>query len=229
MTSEHHSIKKITSKKRWDEIYRKQIATSIDRTLPTIAKIFKEYNVKKVLDLACGSGRHVLYMAKLGFEVYGIDISEEGIKAAKSLLYNNNLYAELTVGSIYERLPYEDNFFDGIVCIRSLNHGTIEDIRKLIKEMGRVLKPRGSIYATVRKRVAKGKRLPFKEIAPRTYIPLEGKEKGVVHYLVNESILRKEFHDFKIHKLWIEYGPGDWEAYYCLLGELKVKGDDNEN
>jgi len=222
-------MKETISKKRWNEIYKKQIDISIDKTLPPIMDVFKEYKVRKVLDLACGSGRHILYMAKLGFEVYGIDISEVGIEAAKSLLYSNNLHAELTVGSIYKKLPYEDNFFDGTICIRSLNHGTIDDIGKLIKEMERVLKPRGLVYITVRKKVAKKKRLPFKEIAPRTYIPLEGKEKGIVHYLFNKSILRKEFHNFEIHKLWVEYGPEDWEAYYCLLGELKVKGDYNES
>jgi len=223
MTSEHPKMEEIINKKRWNEIYRKQVELSIDRTLPPIAEIFKDYGVRRVLDLACGSGRHTLYLAKLGFEVYGIDISEEGIKIAKSLLDKNNIYAELTIGSMYEKLPYDNNFFDGIICIRSLNHSTIENIRKAIGEMERVLKPEGLVYITVRKRVSKKKRLPFKEIAPRTYIPLEGKEKGVIHYLFNKSILKKEFHNFKIHKLWVEYGPKDWEAYYCLLGELKDK------
>ncbi|GAH89086.1 unnamed protein product, partial [marine sediment metagenome] len=33
----------------------------------------------------------------------------------------------------------------------------------------------------------KKKRLPFKQIAPRTYIPLEGDEKGIAHYLFNKK------------------------------------------
>jgi hypothetical protein len=33
--------------------------------------------------------------------------------------------------------------------------------------------------------------LKVKMIAPRTYQPLEGKEKGVTHYLFNKSILKK--------------------------------------
>lgn len=221
MTSEHHNMRELVSKKRWDEIYKKEDVLNLDRNIPQVVEIFKEYGIKTVLDLACGSGRHTLYLAEECFEVYGIDISEEGIMTAKSLLQEKNLHANLIVGSIYERLPYEDHFFDGIICIRSLNHGTIENIREGIKEMERVLKQNGLVYVSVRKRISKKKRLPFKEIAPRTYIPLEGKEKGVTHYLFNKELLRKEFSNFRIRRLEIDYGPKDWEAYYCLLGKLK--------
>ena len=65
-----------------------------------------------------------------------------------------------------------------------------------------------------------------KWIDNRTYIPLEGKEKGVTHYLFNKNILRKEFRNFKIHTIWIEPRNEEekkkrksWESYYCLLAE----------
>lgn len=37
----------------------------------------------KILDLACGKGRHSIYLSKLGFDVTGADISENSIAAAK--------------------------------------------------------------------------------------------------------------------------------------------------
>lgn len=37
----------------------------------------------KVLDLACGKGRHSLTLNKLGFEVWGVDLSENSIQLAK--------------------------------------------------------------------------------------------------------------------------------------------------
>jgi SAM-dependent methyltransferase len=37
----------------------------------------------KILDLACGKGRHSLYLNELGFEVIGLDLSENSIKIAK--------------------------------------------------------------------------------------------------------------------------------------------------
>lgn len=39
----------------------------------------------KVLDLACGKGRHALELHRLGYEVVGIDIAEESIAEAKKL------------------------------------------------------------------------------------------------------------------------------------------------
>jgi len=47
------------------------------------------------------------------------------------------------------------------------------------------------VYLTVPKKKSKNKRLPFKEIEEITYIPLEGKEKGVIHYLFNKKLIRK--------------------------------------
>lgn len=37
----------------------------------------------KVLDLACGRGRHSVYLNKLGFEVTGVDLSAESIEYAR--------------------------------------------------------------------------------------------------------------------------------------------------
>jgi ubiquinone/menaquinone biosynthesis C-methylase UbiE len=210
-------------KKAWDKTFKKEgkIFTKPQEDMPRIVKLFKKNRVKRVLDLGCGSGRHVVYLAKNGFEVYGIDIAKSGIKIAKNWLKEEKLKANLKVGDIYKKLPYKGNFFDAIICIRTLNHGKIEWIRRCIKEMRRVLKPNGFIFVTVHKHVAK-KKIPkeklygIKWIAPRTYIILGGSEKGIPHYRFNKKILFKEFKDFKILDFWI-----DSENYYCLLGQLK--------
>lgn len=207
------------AKKAWDEIYKKERSLPpIQEDMAKIIDLFRKRNVKKVLDLACGSGRHTIYLAEQCFEVYGIDISEEGIKTANYWLKKMNLNANLVVGSMYERLPYEDNFFGAVICIRSIYHARIEAIRKAIKEIERVLKPRGLFFLTFRKKSISRMRVSLsKKIAPRTYIVLEGKEKGVTHYLFNKRLIRKEFKNFRIHDLWIDSGDG----YYCFLGELR--------
>lgn len=213
---------KNSNKEIWDKLFRKELKLQPTQDyIDKIIEVFKKFNVKRILDLACGSGRYLFYLLEKGFNMYGIDISEEAIKIAYSLLKNKNLNAEFNIGSMFELLPYNNNFFDGLICIRSFNHGTIEDIRYGIKEIERVLKPRGLIFMTVRKKVSKKKRLPFKQIAPRTCVPLEGDEKGIIHYLFNKKILKKEFKNFKICSLKIIYGPHSWEVYYNLLGRLK--------
>ncbi|RZL11372.1 MAG: class I SAM-dependent methyltransferase, partial [Pedobacter sp.] len=37
----------------------------------------------KLLDIACGKGRHAIFLRKMGFDVTGIDLSEQSINAAK--------------------------------------------------------------------------------------------------------------------------------------------------
>ena len=215
--------------KQWDEIFKKEgiVFTKPHEDMKKILKIFKRKGIKRILDLGCGSGRHLVYLAKHGFDVYGIDIAEHGIKLAKKWLRKERLKANLKIGDIYKKLPYEDNFFDAIVSIATLHHNRIEKIRKLIKEMERILKPRGMIFITVSKKLTKKelRKIPkdkiwkIKIIAPRTYIPLTHGEKGLIHFWFNKGILRKEFKNFKIHDIWI----GKNKRHYCLLGSLKDK------
>ena len=210
--------------RQWDKIFKQRgkVFTKPQEDLPRIVKLFKKKNVKKILDLGCGSGRHIVYLAKRSFEVYGIDIASKGIKITKDWLKREKLKANLRVSNIYKKLPYPNNFFDALVSTQALHHNKISNIRKLIKEIERVLKPGGLIFITVSKRgskkdIPKEKLWKLKFIAPRTFIPLSHDEKGLIHYWFNKRLLRKEFKNFKIHDIWIE-SEG---RHYCLFGEFK--------
>jgi len=207
----------------WDRVFKKEgkIFIRPHKDMARIIKFFKKQGVRKVLDLGCGSGRHTVYLSKRGFNVYGLDIAIHGIKITKDWLKKEGLKADLKVSDIYKKLPYKDNFFDAMVSIKTLHHGKIKDIRKLIKEIKRILKPEGLIFITghrkpPKKKIPKEKLYGIKYIAPRTYATLAGPEKGMPHYIFNKKILKKEFSDFKILDLWID-DKGD----YCLLGKLK--------
>ena len=197
-------------KDRWNKIYTKGYKSEIDESMPNVVELLKTYGVTTVLDLGCGSGRHSVYLAEQGFSVYGIDIADKGIHKADQRLRDSGLHVVLTTGSIFRTLPYDTSFFDSIVSAKVLHHGRIEDIRKAIKEMERVLKPEGVMYVSVRKPPSKmqGPR----EVAPRTYV----RTTGIPHYMFNEKVLRKEFNNFAIHDLWVEKG-----GYFCLFGQLK--------
>jgi SAM-dependent methyltransferase len=59
----------------------------------------------KVLDLACGKGRHAIYLNKLGFDVFGVDLSENSIDEANK---NANETLHFKVHDMRE--PFEDKF-----------------------------------------------------------------------------------------------------------------------
>jgi len=210
--------------KQWNRIFKEQgeVFLKPQENIPRIAKLFKKKSVKKVLDLGCGSGRHTVYLVKHGFEVYGIDIAPKGIKITKDWLKKEKLKANLKVGNVYKKLPYPNNFFDALISTQTLHHNKIGNIRKLIKEIERVLKPEGFIFITVSKKgsvkdIPKEKMWKIKFIAPRTFVPLSHDEKGLIHYWFNKKLLRKEFKNFKNYDIWVE-SKG---RHYCLLAELK--------
>lgn len=59
----------------------------------------------KVLDLACGKGRHAIYLNQLGFNVLGVDLSENSIAIA-----NKNANATLHFEVHDMRQPFEEKY-----------------------------------------------------------------------------------------------------------------------
>jgi SAM-dependent methyltransferase len=59
----------------------------------------------KVLDLACGKGRHAIYLNQLGYDVIGADLSENSIAEA-----NKNANETLHFVVHDKRIPFEDKF-----------------------------------------------------------------------------------------------------------------------
>lgn len=218
--------------KQWNKAFKKEgrIFIQPQENMAKIVRLFKKNKVRKILDLGCGTGRHLIYLAKSGLDVYGIDIAEEGIKLSRKWLKDENLKADLKIGSMYEKLPYEDNFFDAIVSIQALHHEKIVNVRKAIREAERILKPGGLVFMTFYKRKFRKsygpntiikkfgrQRSDYKVIEHRTYMPIEGHEKGLPHYMFNRKEIRKEFNNFKIHSIWVDSN----KRHYCFLGELK--------
>lgn len=77
-----------------------------------ILKLVQHLELKndvKILDLACGKGRHSLELNHLGFSVTGIDLSQQSIKSAK-IFENEKL--KFYVGDM--RTVHFENTFDAI-------------------------------------------------------------------------------------------------------------------
>ena len=57
-----------------------------DKLVANLIPILRRKSAKRILDLGCGAGRHVLYFAEKNFEAYGIDISDTAIKKTRKRL-----------------------------------------------------------------------------------------------------------------------------------------------
>jgi ubiquinone/menaquinone biosynthesis C-methylase UbiE len=113
---------------------------------PEIAVLF-DYIKKSdnVLDLGCGNGRFVNIIKEKGEQYFGTDVSENLINIAKKNYPNENFQTTEPL-----KLPFENNYFDGIYSIAVLHHIPSNDFRlKFLQEVKRVLKSGGIFVLTV--------------------------------------------------------------------------------
>jgi SAM-dependent methyltransferase len=90
-----------------------------------------------VLEVGCGGGHHSVALAKSGFDVTAIDLSINGLRAAKRLAEHEGQNIQFIGGDI-KRLPFEDRAFDICFCSLVLHHFISMD--NLLKELSRVTK-----------------------------------------------------------------------------------------
>jgi ubiquinone/menaquinone biosynthesis C-methylase UbiE len=109
--------------------------------------MFRQHRVKNVLDLGCGVGRHSVYLAKNGFDVVGIDISQSALRLAKSWAQKERLTNVALIRGTMTHLPFRDGVFDGVVSISVIVHALKKGIQRTIDETHRILKKNGVLFA----------------------------------------------------------------------------------
>ncbi|HEY6123475.1 MAG TPA: class I SAM-dependent methyltransferase [Steroidobacteraceae bacterium] len=102
-----------------------------------------------VLEVASGSGGPALHLArKTGCQVTGVDANPSGIATANRAATHAGLADRLKfrVADATRPLPFEDNTFDALLCIDSMNH--FPNRSDSLKEWCRILKPGGRAIFT---------------------------------------------------------------------------------
>lgn len=82
---------------------------------------------KKILDLGCGMGWTSIFFAKQGYDVIGIDISEDAIKHANIRKKQEKIKNLKFLSGDYEDLNF-NNEFDCVIFISSLHHAIDEKL-----------------------------------------------------------------------------------------------------
>lgn len=100
----------------------------------------------KVLDIGCGPGTFINYTRKKGFDVEGVDLSEEMIKIAKQ----KNPEGNFKVMDM-RKLNYDDASYDSLLAAYSLIHIPSEEIPSTLRGFNRVLRPNGTLMIIAQK------------------------------------------------------------------------------
>lgn len=128
-----------TSKRPWAD----RTGDEVDRAMAMLGASGGE----RVLDLACGTGRHSLELARRGFSVVGVDISPDLLAIAEADAGEESLDASFLAADL-RKLEFEDEFDivlnlnDGAIGYfetEEENHRTFEVISRALKSGGRNL------------------------------------------------------------------------------------------
>ncbi len=97
----------------------------------------------KVLDLCCGSGQTTQFLVKYSKNVTGLDASPLSLKRARQ-----NVPQAEYVEAFAERMSFPDEHFDLVHSSAAMHEMEPEQLRQILQEVYRVLKP-GGVFAMI--------------------------------------------------------------------------------
>lgn len=133
---------------RYKKIHEKGLLWFSDEPTPELIDWIKYFKIPKsngICEVGCGEGRDSLYLAEQGYEVTGIDISNEAIKKCKELAEKKKVNINWIVSDALNLKDKIDRQFDWIYSIGTL-HMLVEqeDRKKFLESIYSILKPQGS-------------------------------------------------------------------------------------
>lgn len=185
----------------WEKIFARdgRVFTEQLPALQEVADRFKAHNCQQVLDLGCGNGRHVVALVRLGFDVLGLDISRTGLFLTRQWLDELGMRASLVQADSRHPLPLPGSCLDGVVSTQVIHHALLPEVQLAISEIHRVLKPGGLGFITVPCRSRTHRKSV--QIDKHTFLPVEGGEAGLPHYIFSRKRLRQAFSAYQIHEI----------------------------
>ena len=144
-TTTVHSNTKDTWYKEWfntpyyHTLYKDRNDKEAQKFITNLSKVLNFNKHSKILDLACGKGRHSLYLNKLGYDVCGEDLSENSINYAKQF---ENSTLKFRVRNI---LDQENSHYDAVLNLfTSFGYfNTQKEDLKALENIKHNLKPDG--------------------------------------------------------------------------------------
>ncbi len=122
----------------------------LGREIPVLRQVFGPPGERGLLDLACGPGRHLVAMTQAGYQVTGLDKSEEMLQMARARLAEASVAAKLIQAS-FDEMPPGLGPFDGAYCLGNslAAGGDAATVRQAISSLGRVLRRGGKLFIQV--------------------------------------------------------------------------------
>ena len=134
-----------TKERRASEAYFHQIEERRYRFHYHLAELFARLRGRsgKLLEVGCGIGVDSIQMARCGFDVTAVDLTENALAVAREFAAHRGVDIDFRLGNA-ECLEFGDESFDVVYSFGVLHH--TPDIEKSVAEVRRVLKPGGTAH-----------------------------------------------------------------------------------
>ena len=119
----------------WYQALHELVFEELENYVPT-------WRDKQILDAGCGTGA-ILARLSNPYKNHGIDLSTEAIKFCHTRGLKNVTEANIA------KIPFADGTFDAVICSSVLYHRWVNDVPATLKELHRVLKPRGILLVNL--------------------------------------------------------------------------------
>ncbi len=134
---------------QWDDIFQRDGRIFLEPA-PVVAQFAEQLVTKhfrRVLDVGCGSGRHVVCLSDFGLEVYGMDYSPAGLRLASDWLAGSGQIRRLILADMRCAFPFQTAFFDALIATQVIHHAQLAIIQQTAREITRVVRPAGSYWS----------------------------------------------------------------------------------
>ena len=138
--------------KKWEQFYQDNQRFHLEphEMLSKVITHLRELDTHKVLDLGCGSGRHLIALAEEGFAVEGIDFSPAAVDLAQNWLQEKGFDYRVSIADLHEEIKsLEKDSFGGILAIDSIHYGSFQDFQNSLREINRLLVTGGLLFLVV--------------------------------------------------------------------------------
>ena len=124
---------------RWDERYRENHPAARLQPDPWVQAQARWLTGGRALDVACGRGRHTLWLARLGYQVDAVDISYVGLRGLADRIESEGLADRIQlIQADLDTWRPRPNTYDLILVTRYFN-------RELLASFGEALRPGGMV------------------------------------------------------------------------------------
>lgn len=149
-----------TAREQWEASFEEQIARGAYNTAPVEAVVRNvsyylrdrfaaaDLRTLRFLEMGCGAGANLVWLARKGIRVSGVDISPTALRLARMALSGAGCADRVDglVEASVSAVPFENGAFDGVVEACVFQHLGRDDRERAFQEVRRILKP-GGLFA----------------------------------------------------------------------------------